>query len=136
MGITKEEAIARLNEHGYFYGYMYGSDHGEICKVASNIHIADEGFIEIWGWPGPDYNYYKWADYCKTWAFTEEEVADMKKNELSRQCYDCMHLKCKEIDTGGNHDYTCQAKPGGLKHAKEELCDLWEPIYEGMTQML
>jgi hypothetical protein len=33
------------------------------------------GLIYIWGWPGPDYNFYKFSDYGETWAFTKEELA-------------------------------------------------------------
>lgn len=37
------------------------------------------GLIYIWGWPGPDYNFYKFSDYGETWAFTPEELAPARK---------------------------------------------------------
>lgn len=33
-----------------------------------------QGFVYIWGWPGPDYNRYTMQTYGKGWAFTKEEI--------------------------------------------------------------
>lgn len=67
--------------------HIWGTMHGSTCsdELLTNISKkeleltfdADE-FIYIWGWPGPDYNRYKFADYGKTWAFTREELPNYK----------------------------------------------------------
>lgn len=36
----------------------------------------EEGFIYIWGWPGPDYNFYTRKTYGKGWAFTKQEIIE------------------------------------------------------------
>ena len=78
--MTKEEAIVKLNKVGYIYGYMYGrplENNKEILQInAAGLNIWDSGFCFVWGWPGPDYNLYKYEDYGKTWAFTKEEVKE------------------------------------------------------------
>ena len=77
-----------MQESNSIYGYMYGkpyilrSTERKIEKIPDKIieikkkelQEGLEGYIFIWGYPGPDYNYYKFSDYGITWAFTEEEL--------------------------------------------------------------
>lgn len=37
---------------------------------------SEEGFFYIWGWPGPDVNYYDLSTYGKGWALTEQEIIE------------------------------------------------------------
>lgn len=34
----------------------------------------EEGFIYVWGWPGPDANFYTRETYGKGWAYTKKEI--------------------------------------------------------------
>ena len=74
---------------GSIYGYMYGSPwiyNGsyeewrrdeliEWKKSELELGRNRDCFCVVWGWPGPDYNIYKFRDYGITWAFTEGEIA-------------------------------------------------------------
>ena len=69
------------------WGTMYGGySNTDECittipkKEFKLTRNADE-FIYIWGWPGPDANFYKLSDYGKTWAFTREELPQYKTYE-------------------------------------------------------
>lgn len=78
------------NDCNGIYGCMYGQpwmhcggidgDHWERDKVLfiekEGLQMGHTGLIYIWGWPGPDYNFYGFDDYGKTWAFTEDEIED------------------------------------------------------------
>lgn len=69
------------------YGYMYGhpfistSDgmvKDKIIKIKKSdliISSKRQTLFYVWGYPGPDYNAYKFSDYGKTWAFTREEIS-------------------------------------------------------------
>lgn len=57
-----------------FYGRMYGSTSVddeiiEINKKEIRFAASGDGFIFVWDWPGPDWNFYKFVDYGKSWAF-------------------------------------------------------------------
>lgn len=64
-----------------FFGSMYG---GKVAPDNPALEIktedcsfnTDRGIQYIWGWPGPDYNVYRWEDYGKSWAFTKEELVE------------------------------------------------------------
>lgn len=69
------------------YGYMYGTPYiycgcdeyrpdkiVAISKSAVRLGINNNCLIYIWGWPGPDANIYKFADYGVTWAFSKREI--------------------------------------------------------------
>lgn len=88
--MTKQEIleIFKDNEFVEFYGYMYGSPsyelftpdgvriiHDDIVKVVERKdRVKEEGIAYVWGMPGPDLTFYKFSDYGKTWALTEEEI--------------------------------------------------------------
>ena len=74
----------------YIYGRMYGNKYlltndgnglqikilDRILKIdKKNIKICTDGesLIYVWGFPGPDYNIYKFSDYGETWAFEKED---------------------------------------------------------------
>lgn len=74
----------------YIYGRMYGNKYlltndgnglqikilDRILKIDKKdikIGVDGESLIYIWGFPGPDYNVYKFSDYGETWAFEEKD---------------------------------------------------------------
>ena len=62
-----------LPDDSTIYGTMYGQRNDKIVefkKTYVEYESGDDSFIYIWGWPGPDYNVYRFADYGKTWAFS------------------------------------------------------------------
>jgi hypothetical protein len=63
----------------YIYGYMYGKKEidNRIIKIDKRKLEAtkdETGFLYVWGWPGPDYNFYSFKDYGKTWSFNLEDL--------------------------------------------------------------
>lgn len=36
----------------------------------------EQGFFYVWGWPGPDSNYYDLSTYGKGWALTKQEIIE------------------------------------------------------------
>ena len=90
--MNKQEIFVRLSESKYIYGYMYGkpfkwvktrdgrnvATKDTIIEIAvKELRIWSEGFCYVWGWPGPDYNLYRFEEYGKTWAFTKEELEEI-----------------------------------------------------------
>lgn len=93
--MTKSEIVDRYNtaETTCIYGRMYGSEYithnfytggsktelDRVIKIGKNEieeFNAEKGYILfIWGWPGPDYNVYRFDDYGRTWAFDRGELA-------------------------------------------------------------
>ena len=70
------------------YGLMYNKRtiskpiEEDICFINhKELKLSEykDSFIFIWGWPGPDYNLYKFKDYGVTWAFTKEELINYYK---------------------------------------------------------
>lgn len=68
--------------YGYMYGYpsgrpfaddLIGIRKGEVELITTRT--GERGFLYVWGWPGPDCNFYNIADYGKTWAFSIDELA-------------------------------------------------------------
>lgn len=80
--MNKAEILARWRKERYIYGYMYGrklEDErlNKILEISKDkLYIWDEGLCYMWGWPGPDYNLYRYEDYGKTWAFTRREIVE------------------------------------------------------------
>lgn len=91
--MTKQEILSRYYaaETDFIYGRMYGSEYittvykdgaktelDKIVRIGKNeikeFNPEKEYILFIWGWPGPDYNVYKFSDYGKTWAFDREEL--------------------------------------------------------------
>ena len=90
--MTRNEIYEKLFSPSttYIYGRMYGNKYlltndknGKIVKILDRILKLDkkdikigadrESLIYIWGFPGPDYNIYKFSDYGETWAFEKED---------------------------------------------------------------
>ena len=46
----------------------------EVKYVENNA--GEKGLLFVWGYPGPDCNFYKLCDYGKTWAFTKDEIVE------------------------------------------------------------
>lgn len=66
-----------------FYGRMYGTTSPddriiEIDKSSIQFSAEDDGFCYTWGWPGPDWNFYKFTDYGRSWTF---DMKDFKEKE-------------------------------------------------------
>lgn len=67
----------------HIWGTMYGSTNPTECitkisKQSLELTRDADAFIFIWGYPGPDCNFYEFSDYGKTWAFTREELNQYK----------------------------------------------------------
>lgn len=66
-----------------FYGRMYGttSPNDEIVEIDKRkikFTLNGDAFYFVWGWPGPDWNLYRFIDYGITWAF---DMADFKEEK-------------------------------------------------------
>lgn len=90
--MSKEEILKWFNSDSSnpIYGYMYGAPYVysggieksewrrdkliEIKKSEIRLGENKDCFVFIWGWPGPDFNIYRFSDYGVTWAFSESEV--------------------------------------------------------------
>ena len=63
-----------LPDDSTIYCTMYGlsNENDKIMNIKkSDIYAFDDDkFFYVWGWPGPDYNTYRFSDYGKTWAFS------------------------------------------------------------------
>jgi hypothetical protein len=81
------DLIQRMQENGGIYGYMYvgicsnnSADikrYGKVIFIKSDeLKIQNAGFLYMWGWPGPDFNFYRFDDYGKTWAFSRNELPE------------------------------------------------------------
>lgn len=73
-----------------FYGRMYGNEYIsvvdggkerrekdkiiEIRKESASFNVKYRNICFVWGFPGPDYNLYRFDDYGKTWAFDRDEL--------------------------------------------------------------
>ena len=79
---NKEKIINNIKTNKKFKLFirMYGGYNDEIIEKIMTPDIncclssgRDDGFYYIWGWPGPDMNFYLYNDYGKTWAFIIED---------------------------------------------------------------
>lgn len=75
------------------YAYMYGKPTINVVRNGKTTEEQDKvifiereklevdftGLTYVWGWPGPDFNFYKYSDYGITWALTEEELLTSKQ---------------------------------------------------------
>jgi len=68
-------------EDEYIYAYMYlcgkrrrGDKIIKIHKSELSLTANKDAFIYVWGYPGPDYNVYKFSKYGIDWTFTREEL--------------------------------------------------------------
>lgn len=68
--MTREDI--KLKKHIHIT--MYGNPGDDTIKVSPDeLDFGKDGFTYTWGWPGPDFNRYKFDDYGKTWAFKWNE---------------------------------------------------------------
>lgn len=82
----KEEVM----KHDSIYSLMYSPYKLDSCPLEEQIvkietsrlkwYKDEEGFIYIWGWPGPDFNSYTHETYGKGWAYTKKEIIDAWSN--------------------------------------------------------
>lgn len=71
-----------------FYGTMYGNPYWkyewdkiiEIEKKDIKICANADAFYYVWGWPGPDANFYYFKDYGITWTFNINDF--IRKEEV------------------------------------------------------
>ena len=76
----KEEVM----KHDSIYSLMYSPHKVDFLSLEDQIveikiselkwYKDEEGFIYVWGWPGPDANCYERSTYGKGWAYTKEEI--------------------------------------------------------------
>jgi hypothetical protein len=85
--MTNKEKIKALIESGEefkIFATMYGGTlkNDKVLEINlkhnRNCYFSryDDGFFYVWGWPGPDMNFYKWEDYGKKWAFTTDDFEE------------------------------------------------------------
>ena len=89
--ISNKEIYSNLYHTGGIYGYMYGqrskfhSLEKDIIFIKSkNLKVSKQAdcFIYVWGWPGPDVNFYQFKDYGKTWSFNKEDLIGEEEVDL------------------------------------------------------
>ena len=78
----KEEVL----QHKSIFSLMYSPVRAPHLSIEEQIveiktfwlewYLNNEGFIYIWGWPGPDLNSYTRETYGKGWAYTKEEIIE------------------------------------------------------------
>lgn len=97
--MVNDSIVERIENNGgaKFFGYMYGEPFHNVFNIPE-VEVRRDELIEmtcspedisndkssfwyIWGWPGPDLNEYKFADYGITWAFTKGEVRHLTLDE-------------------------------------------------------
>ena len=76
----KEEVL----QHKSIFSLMYSPGRATNLSIEEQIieiktselkwYLNNEGFIYVWGWPGPDSNSYTRDTYGKGWAYTKEEI--------------------------------------------------------------
>lgn len=81
--MTNKEIYSNLYHTGGIYGYMYGQrnlhkpiEEDIIFIKQKELQISKQAdcFMYIWGWPGPDVNFYEFKDYGKTWSFNKDDL--------------------------------------------------------------
>ena len=87
----KEEVL----QHKVIFSLMYSPDKVDFITLEKQIikintselewYLNNEGFVYIWGWPGPDYNSYTRETYGKGWAYTRQEIIEAWENENENQ---------------------------------------------------
>lgn len=111
--MTEKEALERRNSEDCegIYGFMYGNPVLHVGKYTDDgieyhdrpdrlifikkneIRLVEEdqtkehGFLYRWGFPGPDWNFYKIKDYGRTWAFDPLEIKSIAND--NPQCSTC-----------------------------------------------
>ena len=83
----KEEVL----QHKVIFSLMYSPDKVDFRTLEEQIikintselkwYINEEGFVYVWGWPGPDANFYTRKTYGKGWAYTRQEIIEAWENE-------------------------------------------------------
>ncbi len=73
---------------------MYGQpfikwdNHYEKDKIieikAEKLRGNENGYLYVWGWPGPDCNFYAFKDRGITWGYSREEIKDITYEEWKR----------------------------------------------------
>lgn len=83
--MDNKDIYINLKKYNGIYGYMYGErnyynsiEEDIIFIPQKDLQISKQAdcFIYIWGWPGPDANFYKFKDYKKTWSFNKEDLLE------------------------------------------------------------
>ena len=77
-----------------FYGTMYGGPYGksefdrilEIDKKDIEFCKNENAFYYVWGWPGPDANFYQFKDYGITWAFDVNDFIGKEEVKHDPNC--------------------------------------------------
>ena len=77
-----------------FYGTMYGGPYGkskfdtieEINKKYIKFCKNEDAFYFVWGWPGPDINFYYFKDYGITWAFDVNDFIGKEEVKHDSNC--------------------------------------------------
>lgn len=81
--ISNAEIYHNLYHYGGIWGEMYGrkisskTQEDELIWIdQKNLTISKQGdcLIFVWGWPGPDVNFYEFKDYGITWSFIKEDL--------------------------------------------------------------
>lgn len=76
----KEEVLQHKNIFSLMYSPIRASHlsiEEQIVEIQTSKlkwYLNSEGFVYVWGWPGPDSNLYTRETYGKGWAYTKEEI--------------------------------------------------------------
>lgn len=79
------ELVGRIKEKKKIWAYMYGSpwtscgkgryQRDKLIEIETEkLEFGQLSFTFVWGWPGPDWNDYRYDDYGVTWAFRKEDI--------------------------------------------------------------
>ena len=100
--MEKSEILWKLELFGGIYGYMTGmpySNHGkkfyELEKIIffekKDLHVCEDRFWTIHGYPGPDCMEFIYADHGKTWAFRRMDFAKQEPPAGMCSCEECIY---------------------------------------------
>ena len=89
--MSREEAVNRLEQQGYIYGYLFGEPYMNVVSLADNtekivkdkviriersdLEIREDCFAYVCGWPGQEVNHYRFKRYGENWSFNEKDLA-------------------------------------------------------------
>lgn len=73
--VLQHEEIFSLMYSPYRVDYLPLEEQIQKIKTSElKWYKNEEGFIYVWGWPGPDVNFYTRETYGKGWAYTKKEI--------------------------------------------------------------
>lgn len=102
MDFLTAKQIVQTGNYDCLYVFMHGrmfedvitdADYNKETRLAKIIKLEKKaveldrkglGFFFIWGFPGPDYDYFLYSDYNYSWSFSEDELLFSQKIEWEK----------------------------------------------------